>query len=176
MKTGCWWTCLSHPVLEDICFYNHSFIQVFLEHMLYTVPRAKLLQSRPTLCNAMDGSSPGSSVHWILQIRILEWVAMPSSRGSSWPRDQTCVSCLVGGFFPNEPRGKPNQWSRNWEKDGTSTLQWIESVGWVHANEELQIHQHFPVEIWGHNQGLGFRCHCRLANWRSCAHLQPFPI
>ena len=42
----------------------------------------------------MDCSPPGSSVHGILQARILGWVAMPSSRGSSWPRDQTCRSCL----------------------------------------------------------------------------------
>ena len=41
----------------------------------------------------MDCSPPGSSVHGILQARILQWVAMPSSRGSSWPRDQTHVSC-----------------------------------------------------------------------------------
>ena len=44
------------------------------------------------LCNAMDYSRQESSVHGILQARILDWVAMPSSRGSSWPRDQTCVS------------------------------------------------------------------------------------
>ena len=42
----------------------------------------------------MDYSPPGSSVHGILQARILEWVAMPSSRGFSWPRDQTCISCV----------------------------------------------------------------------------------
>ena len=53
---------------------------------------AKLLQSRLTLCDTTEGSPPGSSVHGILQARILEWVAMPSSRGSSWPRDQTCIS------------------------------------------------------------------------------------
>ena len=46
-----------------------------------------LTQSYPTLCNPMDCSPPGSSVHGILQARILEWVAMPSSRGSSQPRD-----------------------------------------------------------------------------------------
>ena len=46
-----------------------------------------------TLCDPMDCSPPGSSVHGILQARILEWVAMPSSRGSSGPRDGTCVSC-----------------------------------------------------------------------------------
>ena len=53
---------------------------------------AKSIQSCPTLCNHMDPSPPGSSVHGILQARILEWVAVPSSRGSSWPRDWTCVS------------------------------------------------------------------------------------
>ena len=41
----------------------------------------------------MDCSPPASSVHGILQARILKWVVMPSSRGSSWPRNQTCVSC-----------------------------------------------------------------------------------
>ena len=44
-------------------------------------------------------SLPGSSVHGILQARILEWVVMPSSRGSSWPRDQTHVSCIADRFF-----------------------------------------------------------------------------
>ena len=52
-----------------------------------------------TLCNLMDCSLPGSSVHGISQARILEWVTMPSSRGSSWPRDKTLVSCIAGGFF-----------------------------------------------------------------------------
>ena len=47
-----------------------------------------------TLCDPMDCNPPGSSVHGILQARILEWVAMASSRGSSWPRDQTHVSCV----------------------------------------------------------------------------------
>ena len=56
-------------------------------------------QSCPTPCDPMDCSPPGSSVHGILQARILEWVAMPSSRGSSQPRDQTHVSCIAGGFF-----------------------------------------------------------------------------
>ena len=44
------------------------------------------------LCNTMDYSPPGSSIHGILQARILEWVAMPSSRKPSWPRDGTHVS------------------------------------------------------------------------------------
>ena len=52
-----------------------------------------------TLCDPMDYSLPGSSVHGILQIRILEWVAYPFYRGSSQPRDQTQVSHIAGGFF-----------------------------------------------------------------------------
>jgi len=53
---------------------------------------AKSLQSCLTVCYPMDCSPPGSSVHGILQARILEWVAMPCSRGSSQPRNQTQVS------------------------------------------------------------------------------------
>ena len=53
-----------------------------------------LLQSCPTLCSPMNCSLPGSSLHGILQARILEWVAMPSPRGSSCPRDWTCISYI----------------------------------------------------------------------------------
>ena len=52
-----------------------------------------------TLCNPMDCSPPSSSVHGIFQARILEWVAISFSRGSSWPRDQTQVSCIAGRCF-----------------------------------------------------------------------------
>ena len=51
-----------------------------------------------TFCSPLDCSPPGSSVHGILQARILEWVAMPFSRGSSQTRDRTWVSCIVGRF------------------------------------------------------------------------------
>ena len=53
----------------------------------------------PTLCDPMGCSPPGSSVHGLLQARILEWVATSSSRGSSKPRDRTQVSGIAGGFF-----------------------------------------------------------------------------
>ena len=59
---------------------------------------AKPLQSCLTLCDHMDCSPPGSSVHEILQARVLEWVAMPS-KGSSQPRDQTWISCTASRFF-----------------------------------------------------------------------------
>ena len=64
-------------------------------------------QSCLSLCNPIDYSSPGSSVHGILQARILEWVAKPSSRGSSGPRDQTHVSCTEADSLPSEPSDKP---------------------------------------------------------------------
>ena len=52
---------------------------------------AKSFQLCPTLWNSMDSSLPGSSVHRILWAKILEWVAMPSSKGSSQPRDLLCL-------------------------------------------------------------------------------------
>ena len=63
---------------------------------------AQSLQLCLTLCDPMGFNPPGFSVHGILQARILAWVAIPSSRGSSQPRGQTrvsCISCIAGGFF-----------------------------------------------------------------------------
>ena len=56
-------------------------------------------QSCLTLCNPMDCSPPGCSIHEIFQARILEWVAISFSRWSSQPRDRTRVSCTAGRFF-----------------------------------------------------------------------------
>ena len=56
--------------------------------------KVKAAQSCPTLCNAMD-----YTIHGVFQVRILEWVTFPFSRGSAQPRDQTQVSCIAGGFF-----------------------------------------------------------------------------
>ena len=50
-------------------------------------------------CDSVDCNKPGSSVHGILQARILEWATFPFSRGSSWPRDPTWVSSIAGRFF-----------------------------------------------------------------------------
>ena len=71
------------------------------------MPCAQLFQSCLTLCHPMDCSPPGSSVHGILQARILEGVAMPSSRGLSQPRDRTCASCIAGRCFTTEPPETP---------------------------------------------------------------------
>ena len=68
------------------------------QHNLAMHPCMLSLKSCSTLCNSMDCSPPGFSVHGILQAKILEWVAMPSSKGSSRPRE-TQVSGLAGRFF-----------------------------------------------------------------------------
>ena len=66
----------------------------------------KATQSCPTLCDPMD------SIHGILQARILEWVAVPFSRGSSQPRDQTQISHMAGGFFTSWATKKAQEYWR----------------------------------------------------------------
>ena len=80
----------------------------------FTCMHAKLLQLCPTLCDRMDCSPPCSSVHGILQARILEWVTKPTSRGSSQPKDQNCISSVssIGrraGSLPLAPPGEASQ-------------------------------------------------------------------
>ena len=64
-----------------------------------TESESEVAQSCPTLCNSVDCSLPRSFLHVILQARILEWVAISFSRGSSWPRDRTQVSHIAGRHF-----------------------------------------------------------------------------
>ena len=78
----------------------------------------KWSESRSVMSNSLQHHG---LAHGILQARILEWVALPFSRGSSQPRDWTQVSCTSGGFLPAEPRGKP----KNTGVDGLSLLQGI---------------------------------------------------
>ena len=63
------------------------------------VKESEVAQLCLTLCDPMDRNLPGSSIHGIFQARILEWVAMPSSRGSSQPRDRTRVSRIASRLF-----------------------------------------------------------------------------
>ena len=81
------------PYSIEVVNYMSSFSNVcFLFKM-------KVTQLYLTLCDSMDFILPGSSVHGISQARIMEWVAIPFSRGSFWPRDQTQVSCIAGRCF-----------------------------------------------------------------------------
>ena len=79
-------------------------------------------------CDPMDYSLPGFSVHRILQARILEWVAISFSRGSSQPRNQTWVSCIAGRFFTDwatrEALGRTDNWS--WSSSSLAT--WFEEL------------------------------------------------
>ena len=72
-----------------------------------------------TLCNAMDCSLPGSTVHEILQARILEWVAISFSRGSSQPRDGTHIFCTKGRFFTT---------SATWDKNYPGCFRSVVSI------------------------------------------------
>ena len=86
----------------DLCFLHHSTKPFFYPCMCMLNCFGCVW-----LCDPVDCSTPGSSVHRILQARILEWVAMPSSRESSQPRDQTCItyiSCINRQFLLH---GKP---------------------------------------------------------------------
>ena len=90
-------------VLTKIVEKKHrNLTQLFIFHFWYLL----VSQSCLTLCNPMDCSPPGSSVHRILQARILEWVVIPFSRKSSWPRGWIQFS-YISGRLPCEPLGKP---------------------------------------------------------------------
>ena len=77
----------------------NSFSKCASKKLFTMCEHAKSLQSCLTLRNSMDYSSPGSSVHGILQAGILERFAISFSRGSSQPKNQTGVSCIAGRFF-----------------------------------------------------------------------------
>ena len=103
----------SHQQCTRITFslhlYQHLLFLVFLilvilpgvrwYFIVVSFPFPVLVSQLCPLCDPMDCSLLGSSVHGILQLRILEWVAIPFSKGSSQPRDQTQVSCIAGRFF-----------------------------------------------------------------------------
>ena len=87
---------ISYPHdLQSVQMWQTTFLNF---HFLISVC-VLVAQSCPTLCDPMDCSPPGSSVHGILQAGTLGWVATSFSRGSSRPRDQTCVSCITGKYF-----------------------------------------------------------------------------
>ena len=103
----CFLTCIQiSPEADQVVRYSQlfqNFSQFIVMHTVKgfgIVNKAEIsLQLCPVICNPMDCSPPGSSVHGILQARMLEWVAILFSRGSSQLRAQTWVSSITGGFF-----------------------------------------------------------------------------
>ena len=92
-------------LISKICFNESSFNifrhmrRMMLDPCVCVCVCVLVAQSCPTLCDPLDCSPPGPSVHGILQARMLESVAIPFSRRSSQPRDQTLISGILGGFF-----------------------------------------------------------------------------
>ena len=97
---GCW---ARKGILSAADIENRSNTQIYFTFCFNCL----VAQSCSTLCNPMDYKPPGSSVHGILQARILEWVAISFSRGSSQPRMKFSSPALAGEFFTTEPAGKP---------------------------------------------------------------------
>ena len=121
-----------------------------------------VIQLSSTLCNPMDYSPPGTSVHGILQARILEWVAMSFSRGSPQPRDQTQVSWIAEDSLPPELPGKTYGQHVKWK-----LLSHVQHVPWTIESMEFSRSEYcsgslsllqgiFPTQ--GLNPGLP---HCR---------------
>ena len=105
----------------SINWHNYFCCALFVCVCVSLCMYVKSLQSCLTLCNAVDCSLPGFFVHGILQARTLKWVAVPSSRGSSPPRDQTTSLMsppLTSGFFAT---------STIWEE--CITYKYIDSLG-----------------------------------------------
>ena len=83
-------------------------VGTFCSVYLFWLVTSEVTQSCPTLCDPMDCSLPGSSVHGIFQARVLEWAAISFSRGSSQHRDWTWVSRIVSRrFYPLSHQGSP---------------------------------------------------------------------
>ena len=129
---------------------------------------AKSLQSCPTLCDPKDCSLPDSSAHGILQARILEWVAVPSSRGAFWCRDRTLclLPALAGRFFTTRATLKAsgslsvssqtwvyNQlfWGRVW-----NTNLWLVGVCIRHLGQICQQKMILPAPVFPLNWAV---CH-----------------
>ena len=99
------------PLLTEVCIDLANWTDL-------NKVKGTVAQSCPTLCDPID-----YTVHGILQARILEWVAVPFSRGSSQPRDWTQVACIAGRFFTSWTTGKPknpfsrrSSQTRNWTR------------------------------------------------------------
>ena len=106
----CWYWCLFFLKLiftEHLLWVRYSNVRKYKENRTCRESCCLVTKSYPTLGDPVDCSLPHSSVHEISQARILECVALSFFRGSSWPRDRTCTSCIsYVGFFTIAQPGK----------------------------------------------------------------------
>ena len=120
--------------------------------------QAKSPQLCLTLYHPVDSSPPGCSVHGVLQPRILEWVAMPSFRGSSWPRDQTHISyifCL----------GRTATWEALLSADV-----YTEFLISLLSAKDKKNNSRSLIFLTSHEDVLGQTCACTASDWM---HTQP---
>ena len=112
----------------------------------------------------MGHSPPGSSVHGILQVRMLDQVAIPFCRGSSWPRDQTLIFFTGRWFFTAEPPGSPLLWLPHYRVASSRIL--LSSPGsqtW-HEMEKGKRPPMWPAPSWNH-RGSGWRRSETQVHW-----------
>ena len=142
---------------------------------------SEVVQSRPTLCDPKDCSPPGSSIHGIFQARILEWVFISFSTESSWPRDRTWVSHIVGRCFTvwatreASALGSIANLFGLWEGNGTA-LQYsclenpMDGEAWwaaVHGVTKSQIQLcDFPFTFYFHALEKEMATHSSVLAWR----------
>ena len=137
-----------NPFLLCLFFLRNTITAgTFSIHLCHRSDQIRsVAQSCPTLCDPMDCSLPGSSIHGIFQARILEWVAVSFSRGSSRPRDWTQVSLTVARCF--------TIWA-------TREVQELNFLSWWHSREKTQI-------------TLGDKMQARITKeqelWARCGH------
>ena len=113
--------------------HREKFMEITRARFHTVRKRIWLLSCVRLFCDPMDYSPPGSSVHGILQARILEWVAISFSRGSSRPRDRTHIACITGGFFTAEPPGEPEKEVTDKQRENASWILWHKLIVGVSA-------------------------------------------
>ena len=107
-------------------------------------------QSCQTLYETMDSNPPGSSVHGILQARILKWVVIPFSRRSSQPRDRTQISNIAGGFF--------TIWAISVCSLSNVILLSVNNISWMYSLQPVYLFLQSPrlTKPWLSNEGSSF--------------------
>ena len=119
-------TCHSHPWIIPQAKYRFGLKKPFCEEVKKS-EKVLVAQSCLTLHDLMDCSPPGSSVDGSLQARIPEWVAIPFSRQSSWPKDRTQVSWIVGRLFIIwATREAPDKLQMLWNFNSSSSSEYSE--------------------------------------------------
>ena len=147
----CFWRCGATGALTH-CWWERKMVQPLWKTVWWLLTKLSILlawvsvsvlaaQSCPTWCNPRDCSPPGSSVHGILQARILEWVAVPFFRRFPDPGIESRSPAFQADSLPSEPPGKPNSYrtikQMNWQLCSKPVRRWL----WyfIHNCQNLKV-------------------------------------